>query len=214
MRTWLIELGAAAALAIAGVTLWALPANTPVVGNPPEVYGWLCIVVGALIAVLSTANYFRIEFQSPLRRRSALPVVIPPPAPSAQEQQGLAPQAAPASPQREFTRAMPRQLVDLAGTAGLTGAQANQLLRPHVGKWIVLDGKVTDVRDYDYTVQVSIDLLGGDADIDSIAHFNGEKERAASLPVAAQVRLQGKIREVRSSALLKTIVLDECQFAD
>ena len=68
MRAWLLEVAAGVALAVAGIGLWALPADTPIIGRPPLTIGWVLIVLGMLIVVLATAARFGLEFQAPLRR--------------------------------------------------------------------------------------------------------------------------------------------------
>lgn len=67
MVAWLLELAAGVGLVVAGFGLWALPTDTPVIGRPPVVFGWLLIALGVLIVVASTFARIRVRMQGQQR---------------------------------------------------------------------------------------------------------------------------------------------------
>jgi hypothetical protein len=218
---------------IAGVALWALPAATPVVGRPPIVVGWVCVILGGLIVILATANFVReYEFQPPIRHKVAVnpaeqsqavapaaPLPVPqasqPTAPPIPTPQPVRPTVRPGQ-RREFTDATPRDLVKLANTPGLTKVQVSRLLEPHIGKWLAIEGIVDDVSGSSSWAGLNLIDVNGDHTLKAKAYFNKKDgaqayERATALHRGARLRVQGKIDGVAGWG---HITLDPCEFVE
>ncbi len=222
VRAWLLELAGAVVLAIAGITLWALPPDTPVIGRPPTGYGWLCIAVAVLIALLSTANYFGLEFEQPIKRRtvvkisnrvlpaSPVPTAAPAPVPITQP---LPVPARPGRPREPYSDATIDGLMELAKTPNLTAIQLDGLLAPYKGKWMAIQGVVTDVEKPVGVgeVRVSLSKVNGDDQVTANAWFVTGQERAAALHRGANVHVLGKLRSVFGIGLIS---FDECELTD
>jgi hypothetical protein len=119
----------------------------------------------------------------------------------------------PATAETGFTDATPHDLLKLARTPGLTGAQIAKLLAPHIGKRLSIDGPVNDVNQYSpRRVQVVIQPVDGDDDLRVLAHFSQDTDRIAALHRGARVRLRGEIEEVSGVAGL--ISLEACELTD
>jgi tRNA_anti-like len=199
-----------------------LPTDTMVVGRPPTWVGWVCIFVAAFIALLSTANYLRLEFQPPIKRRTptkipnwTLPQVPARIAPSIAHP-GPTPPAVLASPERsreDYSDATIDALVEMAKTPNLTAIQIGSLLAPYKGKWMDVQGVVTDVEKPVGVGEVRVDLsnVNGDDHFTATAWFVTGQERAAALHRGANVHVLGKIRSVYGFGLIS---FDECELTD
>ncbi len=226
VRAWLLELAGAAALAIAGVGLWALPTNTLVVGRPPTVVGWLCIIAAALLALLSTANYFGVDFQLPIRRRTTTkmwsqgqtPVPMPTPAAAPVPIPTSAPMRMPsrhleAATTRTYSDATFDALVEMAKTPNLTAIQIDSLLAPYKGQWMAIQGVVDDVEKVvgASSVRVRLSQVNGEARRTATAWFDRGTERPAALHRGANVHVLGKILNIYATGMIS---LDDCEFSD
>jgi hypothetical protein len=217
MRTWLVELAAAAGLFVVAVTV-----------PMPALLALLCVAGAVVLGALSTANLFGIEFLVRRRAKNSeisdgsaprplVPVtgLVPLPAPQ------LAPLAAPRGDrgpplvEGEFTDASPQELVRLASTPDLTRAQIDRLLEPHLGKWLAIDGTVEDVGGRPTFASLELKDVNGDARLMATAYFNKKDGaeafgRAMALHKGAQVRVRGRIERIGRSG----ITLDPCEFID
>jgi hypothetical protein len=209
MLAWLLELAAAIAVAAVGVVLWSLPTDTPIIGRPPLVVGWVVISIGLVIAALSSAGRVGLEVQSPVRRRvldpqpdSTTPPPHDSPLPAQPKDQGRA------LGEGEVADITPQDLVRLANTADLTAAQIDALIAPHRWKWLVIEGRVREV--YRVGNEASVD---GDASMRATAYFLAGKdaERALSLLRGVRRRLGGKIS---SASRYSNVTLVNCEFID
>jgi len=109
---------------------------------------------------------------------------------------------------RIYTTATQPELVALANTLGLTGAERGQLLKPHVGKWLRVEGTVDDVNAYSGFVQVLIRHDGAASPV-TIAHFMRDVDRVAGLRKGARIRAEGKITGIPN--LTGAVSLDESE---
>jgi len=221
MKTWLLELAAAVGLALAGPFLWSLPSNTPVVGHPPDVIGWVCVVGGIVIAALSTANYFGLEIE--VRRKGHGNTAPDPPQIPAAVSPALIPPAGqpanrgPALAKGEFTDASARDLVQLAAAASpqLTAAQQALILAPHKGKWLAVGGVVDDVKQYPSWSIVDLVTIDGIAELTATAYFDKGADpgydRSVALHKGARIRIRGKVMNATRSG---NVSLDACEFID
>jgi hypothetical protein len=220
VRAGLLELAGATALAIAGVGLWALPPETPVIGRPPTLLGWLCIVIAALIAILSTANFLGLDFQVPIRRRVPTePKQVQPPVPipinpAPQPVPAPHPVPAPVATDRirePYSDAKIEALIELGKTPNLTGVQMDTLLAPYKGKWIVIQGEVKDVdKPLSGWVKATLSKVNGDARLAAITWFTADQmERAAALHRGASVRVLGKVLSIHGTS--DFFSLDDCE---
>ena len=109
---------------------------------------------------------------------------------------------------RVYTTATQPELVALSLTPGLTGAERTQLLKPHVGKWLRVEGIVDDVNAYKTFVQVQI-RHDDPASPVTIAHFNSDLDRVAALRKGARIRLEGMV--MATVTMNGSIGLDDCE---
>jgi len=217
MLDWLRDFGASIGLAVTGVVLWALPTNTPIVGRPPFWVGAACIIVAAITLILATLHHSGRELQSPVRKRhvepssetaSELSRVVQP--------ESTAPASVTASDNvREFADATVSELLKLARTEGLTSAQALALLRPHIDKWLPIEGPIDDVSDYGFMTQIVM-RIGNDQPLGPrvIAEFASARgrERAVALHKGALVHVQGQIYSIEGYANI--VRLKNSEFVD
>jgi hypothetical protein len=211
MLAWLLELGAAIAVAAVGVVLWSLPPETPVVGRPPLLVGWVFIAIGVVIAVLSSAGRVGWEFQSPIRRKGAggRAAPVPPPTPTPQTF-NLPPMSAPTPPARVFTDMTAQGLAGLANQQTLTKAQVDKLLEAHKDKWLSISGVVIDVRPPQQTfVLVALGTVDGHEGMHALVTFRADFDRAEALHRGADVKVRGTI----DNADRDTVYLENGEFA-
>jgi hypothetical protein len=179
------------------------------------------MIVAALIAVLSTANYFGLDFQLSLRRRTPLKVLSPAqspvspiarPAPAPILQPALAP-ARTGRPREPYSDATLDALMELAKTPNLTAIQIDGVLAPYKGKWMAIQGVVADVEKPVgiSEVKVALSKVNGNEHLRATAWFVTGQERAAALHRGANVHVLGKIRSVFGVGL---ITFDECELTD
>jgi hypothetical protein len=215
MQAWLIEFATGVVVSLAGIGLWALPTDTPIIGRPPLVVGGLVIALGLVIVALSMATRF--EVQPPLRRKSR------PPAKHEllrlERTDGAAGPALSAVPvkvprnARVYSDATPAELLALGTMPNLTSAERARLVEPHVAKWLRVDGLVEDVdasyKDQSGFVLVSIDELPNTAMSRTLASFRTDLDRVAALRKGARVRIEGTFAGISPMGL--AVRLDDCE---
>jgi len=204
MVAWLLEVVAGALLAIIGVGLWALPTDTPLIGRPPMLAGWLLIAVGALNIVIVTARRYAGEARAKRRQEpEAVPAALssaPTPAQNGSAQH----------PPRSYSSLTTAELLRLGATEGLTEVERDRLLAPHKNSWHRVEGVVIDVTPtLPLWVDVQIQESNGGPKV--MAFFWNEMDRAAALNVGAEVHLAGRFERVGGSAF---VVLEECELLD
>ncbi len=207
MQAWLIELGTGVALCLGGIGLWALPTDTPVIGRPPVIVGWLVIALGVLIIILSIATRSGYEVQSPLKRKSPLIAKYEGSRPERIDSAtGPSLHAVPQKVEKVYSEATPADLVAIRNMPNLTSVERGRLLAPHVGKWMRIEDVVLDVHAEPGIVHLSM----GTNVIDPIsADFRSDLDRAAALRKGARVRVLGKFsRFLGANAMLFT----DCEF--
>ena len=109
---------------------------------------------------------------------------------------------------RVYTTATQPELVTLGRMPGLTGAERTQLLKPHIGKWLPVEGVVEDANAYSTFVQVQI-RHDDPASPFTIAHFNSDLDRVAALRKGARIRVEGKI--TGASSINGSVAVDDCE---
>jgi len=109
---------------------------------------------------------------------------------------------------RVYTTATQPELVTLGRMPGLTGAERAQLVKPHIGKWLAVEGIVEDAEAYASFVQVQIRHDDPTSPI-TIAHFKSDLERVAALRKGARIRVEGKING--TSSINGSVALDDCE---
>jgi hypothetical protein len=205
---WLLEFATGVGVCLGGIGLWALPKDTPVIGRPPVLVGWLVIALGVLIIALSMVTRSGFEIQPPRVRRKAPPLArydIPRP-----ERTDSAPIPAPQKIVRVYTDANVAELVALGRTAGLTNAERARLLAPHVGKWLRIEGAVDDVNVYPGFVQVIIRI--DPALPPPIVFFRSDLDRVAALRKGARIHMAGRFTGVAPPS--DSVAMDDCELLD
>jgi hypothetical protein len=207
---WLGELAAGVSMCLGGIGLWALPEGTPVIGRPPVLVGWACIIFGAVMVVVSILNRFGLELRAPVGRRItkasetvAVPVRDRTPLPEAPRIRFVSP-AAP-KPERMKADVTLAEVKALGETPNLTNAERNRLLAPHVGKWFNIIGKVMDVNPgRDTLAQVVLEADGG---AEVLAYFSEDMERVGSLRKGSALHILGKF----TGAIGHYLNLEDCE---
>jgi tRNA_anti-like len=149
-----------------------------------------------------------IVLRSPIvRKKTTTESKVPPPIRYLAPIPAATPKAEEKTP-RVYTTATQPELVTLGRMPGLTGAERTQLLKPHIGKLLTVEGIVEDANVYKTFVQVQI-RHDDPASPVTFAHFNSDLDRVAALRKGARIRLEGKI--TGASNLNGSVALDDCE---
>jgi hypothetical protein len=171
-------------LMVGGVGLWALPTDTPIIGRPPIAIGGMLVIYGVLLVILTVMHHFGIELQSPFRRRVSKQSPQPPISP-------LLIPAPPSGPVKEFTDITISQIRQFEDTPNLTRAQLKAVLAPYIGKYMTVQGTVSNVD----TGGITQLILASDG-THVQAYFDGEPVPVTSLVKGSTVKVVGQFKDV------------------
>ena len=213
MLGWLLEVAAGVALIVAGIGLWAVPTDTPIIGRPPLAIGWVLILLGVLILVLSTAARFGLEVQSPLRQK-----VRSLPGPRLERANDPMPAQATPVPLNSLAppEPAPRIIVDrtpeqlLANFKGVTAVQGRDRVARYIGNWLRVSGPLSNVLGtHPDSVQVTFQGRSLFEYNNVYAYFREKKwsDRLALLSPGDHIAVIGRIRDLDT----QNVHLDDCE---
>jgi hypothetical protein len=198
---FLLELGAGLTVVIAGVGLWALPRDTPVIGRPPVLFGGLLVVLGALIVGMSLASRLGVHAPRELKRADSK-------RPSGQRVTKAAGDKNTESvvTVRPLADLTAEDLIKIERDGELTTTEKNRLLEPYIGQRLKAEGQVDNVWGTAESPVVGVSIIERDHFVD--AHFMADKARASLLRKGVAVRIRGELESVADYG----ITLRECSF--